>query len=293
MKAVSSSSDKVLKIFTLASTSAGGKISGLSASAARRIRVGGERLLGALDRGHVVHPRRDLRGDLRVVHEVDHQLGRVLVGGALGDEHVVRPEHAALVRELPDERLLLGLLDDDVARPGHGQDDVARHEVLGVLIAGEGPHDPVVDGLLAGRDRRVEVGLRRRAWVLARAEHGQPDGVAHLGEERDLARPARVVRPQRLEAGELAGDGAVVAETGHAGLPRSVVVVGRIEVDALVDVLHVGDLVRHVGEVERLGPAQADQPRRPSSRSGRRCPSRCPGRHRAPAGSSRRTRRCR
>ena len=66
--------------------------------------------------------------------------------------------------------------------------------------------------------------------------------------------------PERGEARELTGDRAVVAEPGHARLPRGVVVVGRVEVDALVDVLHVRDLVRHVGEVERLDPAEPDQP---------------------------------
>ena len=33
----------------------------------------------------------------------------------------------------------------------------------------------------------------------------------------------------------------------------------RVEVGALVDVLEVGDVVRHVAEVELLDPAEADQ----------------------------------
>ena len=108
LKYVSSASVRPLKILTFERTSSGGKISGLLG----HVRVGlRELLLGALDRRHVVHVRRDLGGDRRVVDEVDHQLGRVLVLGTLGDEHVVGPEHAALVGQVPDERLLLGLLD--------------------------------------------------------------------------------------------------------------------------------------------------------------------------------------
>ena len=62
---------------------------------------------------------------------------------------------------VPGERLLLGLLDDDVARPGHRQDDVAGDQILGVFVAREGPDDAVVDRLLDLGDRRVGVGL---AW---------------------------------------------------------------------------------------------------------------------------------
>ena len=60
--------------------------------------------------------------------------------------------------------------------------------------------------------------------------------------------------------GLLAGDGVVVAQAGHARLPRRVVVVGRVEADALVDVLHVRDLLRRVLQVDLLDPARADEP---------------------------------
>ena len=108
----------------------------------------------------------------------------------------------------------------------------------------------------------VGVRLRGLGRVLVELEQRQPDRVPHLGQERDLALPSRIGFPERGEAGELAGDRGVVAEPGHPGLPGCVVIVGGVEVDALVDVLHVGDLVRHVGEVELLDPAEPDEARR-------------------------------
>ena len=82
---------------------------------------------------------------------------------------------------------------------------------------------------------------------------------------------------RRVEAGEGAGRRLVEAEAGHAGLPRGPQVRVGIPVDALVDVAQVGHEVGRVGRVDRLDPAEADERAPPSSRSGRRCPSRCPG----------------
>ncbi len=91
----------------------------------------------------------------RVVDEVDHQLGRVLVLGGLGDEHVVGPERPALVGDVEAEPLLLVLGDDHVARPRSAEDEVALDEGLLVVVAEEAPDDAGVDGRLDLGERLV------------------------------------------------------------------------------------------------------------------------------------------
>ena len=163
----------VLKILTLASTSSGGKISGLLGQL--RDRSAARASLAPLTGHDVVDPRGDLGGDRRVVHEVDHQLGRVLVRGALGDEHVVGPEHAALVgqdcRRASPSRPASATMSPDQA--------IARTTLPATRSSAyslpvNARTMPGVDGLLdlgrAPRRSPPAVAWRR---VLAAAEHGQ------------------------------------------------------------------------------------------------------------------------
>src|SRR5215831_4764325 len=82
---------------------------------------------------------------LRVVHVV-HVDRRGVDVAALRDQHVVRPESAALGRHVPVDVLVADLRD--VARPGHGGREVAPRERRRVVVAGELPDLLVVDGLL-------------------------------------------------------------------------------------------------------------------------------------------------
>ena len=125
-------------------------------------------------------------------------------------------------------------LRDDVAGPGHGQDDVATDQVLGVLVAGElaGRCPPSTALLISARAASNVLGGRLRR-VLAEAEQAQADRVAHLGEERHLALPARIVGPERLELVEVAGRPRVSKPSPvMPDCQGGVVVVGRVEVDA-------------------------------------------------------------
>ena len=265
-------------MWSLARMSGGGKISGLLAD----LRVVGEQHLGrALDRTDVVDVGLDLRRDLRVVAEVDHDLRRVRVRGGLRDQAVVGPQHPALVGDREAQGRLVDQGLDHVARPGHRQDGVAALEVLGVGVALEQRvHAGVLDLLDLG-DRGVAVAAGRRRRVEPELEHRQADRVAHLGQVVDAALVLEV--EERVEAGQVAGLRLVVAEPGHPRLPRHVVVVGRIPGDVAVDVLQVGRDVRHVAEVHRLDPAEPDQPSGHPVGDRDRCPSRCPGRPRAAA----------
>ena len=146
-----------------------------------------ERLLGALDRADVVDEVLDLGGDPRVVVEVDERLGLLLVRRALRDHHVVRPEHAALLGDRELEGLLVEGELDDVARPGHRHDDVARGEVGQVVVALDRADQLGVDRLLDLGERLVELVVGDRRRIEAEPDRRQADRVAHLREVVELA----------------------------------------------------------------------------------------------------------
>ncbi len=117
---------------------------------------------------------------------------------------------------------------------------------------------PASTRLLHLRDRVRELAVGDRPRVVAELEQGEADRVAHLRQVGDLALPLRV--PEGRHGGQLAGDLLVVAQAGHAGLPRGVVLVVRVEVRADVGILEVVDIVRDDRLVELLEPAQANEP---------------------------------
>src|SRR6188472_498727 len=215
-----------------------------------------ELLAGALDGRHVVHVRRDLGLDLGVVDEV-HVRRR---GGARAlerDEHVVRPDHRALLRDRPLELRVRGEQLHDVARPGHGRGEVALGEWLRVVVAGEPPDLAVVDRLLDAADRLVERLVRDDRRVVAAVEHHEPHRVGHLGQHRDLALELRVLE-ELLDRRHRPRDVLVPRDAGHTRLPRKAVRPVGVERRALLRVDEVRD-VRDLVLVEWLDPLLAHE----------------------------------
>ena len=138
-------------------SSSSGKISGLST---RRVVDLLHRLPGALDRTDVVDVGGELRRHLGLVVVVDPLLGVGLVLRLVGHQHVVAPQRQALLghHELDVGVVELGL--DHVAGPCLAGHDVARGQVLDVVVAGEGAHLPGLDHAL--RASRWPCPTRRR-----------------------------------------------------------------------------------------------------------------------------------
>ena len=86
-------------------------------------------LLDALHRREVVDVDRELGGDLGLVDEVHHRLGRVDVLGLGRDHHVVGEEHRALVGVDELQVRVVALQLDDVAGVGERDPDVALGQV--------------------------------------------------------------------------------------------------------------------------------------------------------------------
>ena len=72
-----------------------------------------------------------------VVDVVDPRLGRLLVLRGVGDHHGVDEDRAARLRDHELQVGVVGLQLHDVARIGLGDSDIARGEVVGVVVAGE------------------------------------------------------------------------------------------------------------------------------------------------------------
>ena len=93
--------------------------------------------------------------------------------------------------------------------------------------------------------------------VHALAQHDQPDRVAHLGEDHDLALEVR--RPEVVERLELAADLVLaVADAGVAALPGHRELAAGVEADVLQRGVQVAG-VRDLGLVELLDVALPDQ----------------------------------
>ena len=99
------------------------------------------------------------------------------------------------------------------------------------------------------------------AGSLPSSQQDEPDGVAHLEEEGDLALEGRVGEElgDRLDL-LAAGRVEVVRDAGEAALPREGELAARVELDVLEGLLEVGG-VRDVRGVQRLDVALADQAR--------------------------------
>src|SRR4029453_14959315 len=90
-------------------------------------------LLRANDRTDVVHPSLDLGRDLRVVDEVHVRRGREDVA-TRRYEHVVGPDHPAVVGDDPFEAGGVALELSYVARPGHAGPRAAAGEGLEEVV---------------------------------------------------------------------------------------------------------------------------------------------------------------
>ncbi|MFN8194804.1 MAG: hypothetical protein U0R80_11050 [Nocardioidaceae bacterium] len=179
------------------------------------------------------------------------------MGREVGHDHVVAPERQALFGHDPFDVGVVVLGLDDVTGPGLAGQDVARREVVEVVVAVERADLAVRDRLAEGLDGVVPVVLVEVVGVAAGDLDHEGHRVAHLGEQRDA--PLEVGSGQQLgEALDLSGLLGVVGDAGEAALPRDVV--GQVGVPGLAlqrldePVVDVGDLVR----VEGLDPAQAD-----------------------------------
>ena len=166
LQAVSSSAVVARNWCSRATQSSGGKISGLFAISGS---IADHGLLGAGHRTDVVDPRLDHGRVLGLVVEVDPARGLRRVRRALGDDHVVRPEHPALLGQGPLEVLIRLLVGDeqaeDVAGPRHRQDRAAARHVLDVRVAGDLSDDAGRDGRLDGGEGRVELLLGERRGI--------------------------------------------------------------------------------------------------------------------------------
>jgi hypothetical protein len=219
----------------------------------------GNGLLRPLHGSDVVDVRGDFGRDLRVVEEVHEGRGRIDVATGR-DHHRVHRRHPAGVRDREFEVRVVGLEDDDVARPGDRGPDVALGERAGVVVARELADLVVVDRLLNLRNRLVVgrgIDLARR--IHAHLEEEEADRVLHRVEHRDL--PLERGVEQLLDGRELASHLlGVVAEAGDVGLPGQAVVAVGIPDRVRERVLEV-DHVRDRALVELLEIAKVQEPR--------------------------------
>src|SRR6185312_2017032 len=102
------------------------------------------------------------------------------------NDEVVRPDHVAGGRQGVAQGRVVRLQLHDVAGPGHACGDVAGGQPLAVLVAGEALELPAVLDLGQLPDGGVEIVIGELSRVLAHRKQGEPDRVAHLGEQGDL-----------------------------------------------------------------------------------------------------------
>ena len=206
--------------------------------------------LHTLDGRDVVGAESELRGDLRVVHEV-HVRRRGRHAASERDEHVVGPDDPARLRDDPLELRVAEV--DDVARPRHARREVARRERLRVVVAVELADLARVHRRLQRGERPIEGLVRDLRGVVAVLQHDEAEGVAHLAPDADLALQLRILE-ELLHARHGAGDVLVPGDPVHAGEPRQRVVAVGVEGRARLHVDEVRD-VRDEALVQLQGPA--------------------------------------
>src|SRR5215208_8157451 len=219
-----------------------------------------EYLLDALNGTDVVDVLRDVGLDFRPVNEVNELLGREGLRGAHGNLHVVRPEVPARLRDHELDVRVVGLELNGVAGPADDDPRVALRDVLRVLVAREASNLSRVGALADLVDRLHELVDARLLRVVAQRGRHHADGVAHLGQHRDLALVVRI--EQVVDRLGLALHLVLaVDDPSDARLPRHRILALGVERRRLQPLDQVRVRVRHGRLVELLDVAEADHAR--------------------------------